>query len=126
MPLPDSSQVAVHGYAVRSNHHIPLCQRFSCEQFISLQILLNGLIHNFRRQCPVMTLIGLQPVPGKLFVEGGLAMARLIPFCRPEPGTVRCQHLVPQHNVARFIQAKFELGVRNDNATAKGILRTLW
>ena len=44
-------------------------------------------------------------------------MSSLVAVSRPEAGAVRCEHLVAKYDVAVFIQTKFKLGIRNDDAT---------
>ena len=103
-----------------------LCQLFSCEHFVCLEIFFNSLVYDFLRKRPVVVRICLQPVAGKLFVEGWLAMARLISFCRPETGAVRCEHLVAQNDIAVFVQTEFELGICDNDTAAQGIIRAFF
>ena len=52
-------------------------------------------------------------------------MARLVALQGPEAGGIGGQHLVAQHHVAGLVQAELELGVRNDDAAAQGVVGTL-
>ena len=102
-----------------------LYQLFACQHLVCLKILLDGLIHDILWQCPVVIWIGLQPVTGKLLVKGWLTMTWFVSFCRPESGTVRCQHLITDHHIAILIQPEFKLGICNDDTLAQCIFCTL-
>ena len=67
--------------------------------------------------------MALQPVPGKLFVEGGLAVPGLISLQGPETGAVGGEHLIRQNDIAFLVQTEFKLGVRDDDAAAVSIFR---
>ena len=101
-------------------------QALAGQHLICLQILGNGLVHDILGQSPVIVRVGLQPVAGKLFVEGRLSMTCFIAVCRPETGAVRCQHLVSDHDIAVLIQTKLKLGIRNDDTAAQCILSALF
>ena len=72
---------------------------FPGDHLICFQIFRDGLIDDLLRKCPVVARMGSEPVAGELFVEGRLTVARLIAFCRPEAGAVRCEHLVADHEI---------------------------
>ena len=59
--------------------------------------------------------ICLEPVAGKLLVEGWLSMTRLISLSRPESGAVRRQHLITENDIAILVQTKLKLGICNDD-----------
>ena len=70
--------------------------------------------------------MGSEPVAGELLVEGRLTVTRLIAFCRPEAGAVRCEHLVAQNDIAVFVQTEFELGICDNDTAAQGIIRAFF
>ena len=68
--------------------------------------------------------MGSEPVAGELFVEGRLTMTRLVAFCRPEAGAVRCEHLVADHEIALVIETELEFCISNDDASGECIFCT--
>ena len=109
------------------SHGSPLrLQGGACEHFICLQIFLNGPANHIFGQNPVVSGVCFQPVPGKLLVEGRLAVAGFVAVRRPEAGAVRRQHFVCQNNAAIFVQAEFKFCVCYDNAPFQSVLRTFF
>ena len=102
-----------------------LLQLLSCDHLIALHVFVDDLLYHILRESPVVIRICLQPIPCILFVEGGLAMTRLIGIGCPETGAVRSQHLVCKDDVAFLVEAKLKLGVRNDDTAASRIISTL-
>ena len=111
-------------------HHISYSELFpklfTGQHLVTLQIFVDGLVHDFLWQCPVVIRVCFQPVTGKLFVERRLTMSCFISFCRPEPGTVRCKHLITDHHVSFCIQSKLELGICDDDSFTQCILCTFF
>ena len=70
--------------------------------------------------------MGSEPVAGELLVEGRLTVTWLIAFCRPETGTVRCEHLVTDHEVALLVKTEFEFCIGNDDSLCEGVLSTFF
>lgn len=66
--------------------------------------------------------MGLQPVTDELFVVGRLALAGFVACQGPEPGAVGSEHFVTQDHFAFFVQAEFEFGVGDDDASFMGIV----
>ena len=73
-----------------------------------------------------MPFMGFQPVSGKLFIKGGLAVAGFISFGGPETGTVWSQHFIAKHNIAFFVQTKFKLGICYDDTSCKRVFGTFF
>ena len=70
--------------------------------------------------------MGSKPVAGELLVEGRLTVTRLIAFCRPEAGAVRCEHLVADHEVALLVKTEFEFCIGDDDSLCEGVLCTFF
>ena len=98
-------------------------QFFAGQHLITLQVLINGLLHDIFRQSPVVLRIGFQPVTGELLVERRLSVSRFISVGRPEAGAVRGQHLVADDDRSVLIQAEFELGIRDDDQIGRASCR---
>src|SRR6516165_159955 len=95
------------------------------ELAIGLPVLLAGALSNFLRQSGrgrlLIPMDRLEVIADVLLVVGGLRAPRLIRIRGPKTGRIRRQHLVGQHDLA-VNQAKFEFGVRDDNATLAGVI----
>ena len=94
---------------------LKLLQLVARQKLITLQVFVDCLLNNVLRERPIMSLIGFEPVPGELFVEGRLAVTRFISFSRPETRAVRGKHLITKNNVSFFVQTEFKLGICNDD-----------
>ena len=53
-------------------------------------------------------------------------MTNLITSQRPEARAVRSDHFVTQHNLTLFVQAKFKLGISNDDAASQSVICTFF
>ena len=60
--------------------------------------------------------MGSKPVAGELFVEGRLTVAWLIAFCRPETGTVRCEHPSPITRLPSSSRPNSNFCIGNDDS----------
>ena len=69
--------------------------------------------------------MSLEVVSQELLVEGRLAVACFIALCRPEAGVVWCQHFVAQDNVSFLVEAEFEFGISDDDASFESIVSAL-
>src|SRR4051812_147076 len=109
----------------RSTHRLSDLQIATGDASIGLQIALAGGLDDAggqrrRRRFAVPapgTTLRLEIIAQRLLVETWLRLAGLVPVSRPETRTVRCHHLVDQDDAAVFIPAKFELGVRDNDAS---------
>jgi hypothetical protein len=89
---------------------------------ILLRRSINNLLRHLHTLLPLQPLL-CQPIPQELLIEAILTLANLIRLRRPEPRTIRRQHLIDQDNVIRLlIQPKLKLRVRNDDAPRLRIL----
>lgn len=88
-----------------------------------MQILVDRLLNDILWQRPVIVRIRFQPVAGKLLVERRLSVSGLISVGRPEPGTVRSQHLVADDKIPLLVQAELKLGVCDNDAAGQGVIR---
>ena len=111
-------------------HHISYSELFpklfTGQHLVTLQIFVDGLVHDFLWQCPVVIRVCFQPVTGKLFVERRLAVSCFVAICRPETGAVRCEHLITDHHVSFFIQTKFKFGICNNDTFAQCVFCTFF
>ena len=104
------------------------CQRselLARQHLIGFEVFLDGLVDDVLGQVVVAVRIGLKPVANELLIEGGLAVACLIAFQRPEAGGIGGQHLVAQNDIAVLVQTELKLGVGDDDAAGEGILSAL-
>src|SRR6185436_5294311 len=56
----------------------------------------------------------VEPVPKRLLVETWLCLAGFVAIGGPEPGAVRRQHFIDQHDFASGV-SEFELGISDDD-----------